>query len=406
MEFLRRTDAAQLAKKYKLIGFGAGSLGAQTQHFLDGKISYFLDNEKEKWGKRWEGVVPVEPPSVLDEEDLLSAIIIVCSEQYKIVGEQLQFLYPNIKLMRTPLLKEYEIFDILLNCSQMLLVSAYGANGGIYLVNGRTGGYQQLTKGSFRGLLLLGDRLIAATEKGELWELQTLVPFSYRTRYTPETICQMHGLAYWEKDDVIIAAEAEYDSISFFDASTFKKVDHFSITEKVSSSRRDNCHINDLHVRGDSLFISLLSRSGWWKQGIYDGCICELDLNTKKDMVPVITNLLFPHSIKFIDDSFYILEAMNSRLLSGRNEVILQLNGFIRGLDGNHQVLYIGQSRNRRIKEAVRYHSPVSMDSGIYVVSPETKVFRFVKMPEMCDIYNIIDLSQKDSIFLKGLKIE
>lgn len=402
MDILSRTEVFELSKTKKLIGFGAGILGSKTQRYLDGKLAYFLDNEEKKWGSLWEGI-PVRDFSALDEEDHSSVAIIICSEHFEMIAQQLRSIYPDMEMYRTPLLKEFAIFDRLLNCSRKLLVSSYGATGGLYLVNGHTESHKLLCKGSFRGILHYKDRLIVATEHGSLWAIETFDPFRYSILYEPEEISQMHGLVYWEKENVIIGAEAEPDQIAFFDADSFSRVDTLSI-------RNDNCapntgafHINDLHIQNNTLFLSLCSCSGWFKQGIYDGCICAINLDEKGSPTPIITGLLFPHSIKFIDGSLYLLESMSGSVRRGTAEITVQLNGFIRGMDGGDGILYIGQARNRRLNEAIHIHSPISMDSGIYVVDIHSKVYRFIKLPEMCDVYSVMDLEKVDIPAVKGI---
>ncbi len=394
MDFLERSQAAQLVKTHTLIGFGAGIIGEETQNFLDGKLTYFIDNERLKQEKTFAGV-PVRGPETIKGLDPETTAILVCSEQYHRIGDQIQSLNPAVKVYRSPLLKEYATFDRLLNCSQRLLVSAYGAAGGLYLVNGRTEVSVQLASGSFRGLVRVGERLVVGTEKGGLLAIDSLDPFHTTTLYEPDSINQLHGLAWWPKENRLYAAEAEHDSIAVFDADSFSLLDHIPMLPDKDPAQRDACHVNDLHVYRDTLFVSMISRTGWWREGIYDGSVCGINLgrdNSKPRVV--LDNLLFPHSIQFIEKTFYVLESMPSNITSGQGRVIMRLNGFIRGLDGHDGILYVGQARNRRVREAVRFQSPLSMDSGVYVIDTETQVYRFIKMPEMCDIYNILDLTR------------
>jgi hypothetical protein len=46
------------------------------------------------------------------------------------------------------------------------------------------------------------------------------------------------------------------------------------------------------------------------------------------------------------------------------------------------------------LNEANYYLSSISMDSGVYVSDLSNKIYRFIKLPELCDIYDIIDLNQ------------
>lgn len=392
MEYLERTQAAALARTHKLVGFGAGVIGAKTAKFLDGRLSYFVDNVAEKWGQDWDGGLPVRPPETLRHEDPSATIVVICTEQDDIVAEQVRALDPHLRVMRSPLLKDLGAFNKLLRCSQRLLATAYGAGGGVYLVDGRSGAHRKLQGGSYRGLVVANDKLIVATEKGELAEVVSLDPLELTPRYRPDGISQTHGLAYWPGEHLIFAAEAESDAIAVFDADTFERRDTLRLSDKAFGPPRDWHHINDLHVVDDHLLVSAISVAGWWKFGVYDGGILEYDLRRPRGFSPVLSDLCFPHSVRVIDRKLHVLEAMNGNVRIGRDRVALRLPGFIRGLDGDLNVLYIGQARNRRIREAQQRCYAVSMDSGVYVVDPDASLFRFIKLPEMCDVYNVLDL--------------
>lgn len=397
VKYLRRSDVSKIVKNKKLIGFGAGVIGKKTVGFLgEGMISYFIDNNAEKAGMQFVEGVNVYSLDRLANEDIASVCVVICTEQYAQISKQLIELYPDINMLRSPVLIEFQVFDTLLNCSERLLVSSYGANGGLYLVNGRTEQYRCLKKGAYRGLLICNNKLYVASERGDIYEIVSMEPLQMELKWKSNAICQMHGMAYWARENRIFAAEAKFDRIAVFDARTFERVDEWYIS--ISNDSADvgverTSHVNDLTINNDTLFISQISQNGWWKQGIYDGCISQISLlSSRKNQHVVMPELLFPHSVKFIAGEFYVLEAATGCIRTGKKDVHCQLNGFLRGLDGNNELLYIGQSRNRRIQEALRYHSPVSMDSGIYVFSREHQVYRFIKMPEMCDIYNILDI--------------
>lgn len=389
MEYLRRSDAAKLASNKTLVGFGAGVFGARTQNLLGGLIEFFVDNEEKKWYQPWEGEVPVCSPNELEKYDPDTLVVVICTEQYKIIEKQLHAIIPEVTILLTPLLQDYEVFERLLNCSQKLLVSAYGEAGGLYLVNGQSESYTLLRRGSFRGLLQTPKGLFVATENGNILEIISLEPIETAERYTSSTITQLHGLAYWEEGNTIIAAEAEYDRLLLLDADSFEAKSYIPITTKKHEHGRDNCHINDIAVRGNFVFVSMISKSGWWKKGLYDGCVLEIDLYGNTEVISLMDNLLFPHSLKIIDDSFILLESLTGKVLSGRKQVIAQLGGFIRGLTFDDQLLYVGQARNRRLNEASKYLDTISMDSGLYVLDAQTRIYRFIKLPEKCDVYDL-----------------
>ena len=203
---------------------------------------------------------------------------------------------------------------------------------------------------------------------------------------------QFHGLTYWKEGSALIVAEAQYDRITLIDIKKNSVIAQMTLAKNGMEAGMDNCHINDLFVHGNRLFVSMISQSGLWKSGMYDGCIIEIDLPSLSTLGPIMLDLLFPHSVKLVGKNFYVLESLTGKLLSGKKQVAAQLGGFVRGLWVSGGLAYVGQSRNRRLDEAIQYMSSISMDSGIYVVDLNSKVYRFIKLPEMCDVYDILDL--------------
>lgn len=390
MDFLSRSQASELVQKYKLIGFGAGILGARTVKFLDGKISYFIDNLKDKHGKSWEGEVPIRPVEALEDEDIEKVIIVLCSEQYNNMAKQLYDLYPSIKIYKGPLLKDYETFDRLMNSCEKLLVSAYGAGGGLYIVDTKADKYTLLQEGSFRGIIKYKDRLIITKERGEILEVSSIEPFEYKVGHIPDTYSNVHGLEYYEKENVLFMTETINDHIAILNADSLKKIGELPISEKSKVKGKDCHHINDLYLHGDSLLVSVISRSGWWKSDIFDGSVLEFDLKSKhKYPTPILTDLVYPHSLQFYNNKFYLIEALKGEVIDGSRDLVIKLPGVLRGLACDGTLFYVGQSLIRRKADVERYFDGISMDCGIYIVDPESKVYRFVKLPHMADVYNI-----------------
>ncbi len=392
VDFLRRSNVYMLANKKKLIGFGAGNIGVQTQYLLDGFINYFVDNEPHKWNTECCGV-PVHSPSSLKEIDPENYIIIICAEHYKEIINQVHEINKKFEVYVTPVLKDHTIFDNLLKCSDSLLISAYGVNGGLYILNGQNEKYSLLKKGSFRGLLFCDNSLFVATERGDIHEIISINPCETIIRYKSNEVSQLHGLAYWKNEDIVIASEAQFDRISFISKKDFSLKNQLYLGRTGLEPDLYNGHVNDLFVCGDRLFVSMISFSSMRKNGVYDGCVMEIDLPSQKIVGPIMSNLLFPHSIKIHKKNFYVLESLTGKLFNGKGQIVLQLQGFIRGLFIHDKIAYIGQSRNRMLNEANHYLSSISMDSGVYVSDLSKKIYRFIKLPELCDVYDIIDLN-------------
>lgn len=398
MEFISRTDVNRLARDKTIIGFGAGVIGKKSLKFLDGNIDFFIDNNSHKVGQKLDGSVSIRSVDYLSSEDLDNSVIILCSEKYEEMREQLQEKFEfHEQTFLSPLLKDYEVFQKLQNnASKSLLVSAYGTNGGLYLVNCVKEQYDCLWNDSLRGMEFVDNELLVASEYGEIFRINSLKPLKKEKIITPDDDYQIHGLRYWENQDILVLVSAQHDGFFFYDLSSGTIEEKWNLSDFTNLT--DRHHINDLTIVENRVIFSLLSRSGWWKNEIYDGGIYQMNLKSPDEPVPLITDLVFPHSITFSDGNFYFLESMTGKLKRGSHQTIAKLPGFIRGLTKSDNMLYIGQSRNRRITTANQFLDAISMESGVFILDEQTSVFRFIKLPEMSDVYSIYNLEDTDFI--------
>lgn len=396
MKYLNRSMAAELADTHTIVGFGAGELGAKTAATLDGRISYFVDNTKAKQGQPWEVDLPVKAPSVLGEGAPQKTIVVICAEQFDAITEQIQSNWPGVDIYVSPLLKDFEVFDKLLHSSQRLLVSAYGVNGGIYLLNSESGEHKLLKKGSYRGFLPIENQLYVCTEHGEICRIDSLAPFKTTSLFKPEQMFQLHGMEFCPKRRVVYAAETAFDRIGIYSFPDFKRTGVIQIAKIVSDKPLDIHHVNDLFIEGDDLYCSVISVSGKWKQGALDGAVYRISLEDTSKRELILKDLRFPHSIRRLDGNIVALESMSGMFNFGDNARSFRLPGFVRGLEIVDGVSYVGQSRQRRIALAKSLSLGISMDSGVYVIHNQESLFRFIKLPEMCDVYGLIDLTSRD----------
>ena len=148
-------------------------------------------------------------------------------------------------------------------------------------------------------------------------------------------------------------------------------------------------HINDNLIIDDSLYVSVFSYSGNYKNDIYDGVILEYDLtNLKREPKVVVRDLTMPHSIKYFDSSIFVLDSFKGKLLGRGLQTIGQFPGFARGLsyDGRH--FFIGQSKNRNHSYMRNESKNISIDSGIIIFDETTKHSRLLQLdPRMAEIH-------------------
>ena len=155
-----------------------------------------------------------------------------------------------------------------------------------------------------------------------------------------------HGICVDKKRDWLFIGQPGRDSVSAYEISTGKLVNEFFISSKWSKNKKDNHHVNDPFVYGDSLFISMFSFSGNWLSEVYDG-VDEIDLETNEIIGQVITNKWMPHSIMRVNGKLTVLNSMEGELWSGSYDLVGKTHGFARGLDWDRKYYYIGITEHR-----------------------------------------------------------
>jgi hypothetical protein len=156
-----------------------------------------------------------------------------------------------------------------------------------------------------------------------------------------------------------------------------------------SKNNEDIHHINDIHVDGDHIYVSMISLTGarkeFWAK-LKDGAIIKLDRLEMKIQEIVKEKLYFPHSVRVIDGSLLYCESFESNFCDGFKE-IARFNGFTRGIEFDGMLYYIGQSTFRRKynKEQLEH---TCIDTGIHVFDPIYKISKFISTP--ADIYGLL----------------
>ena len=81
---------------------------------------------------------------------------------------------------------------------------------------------------------------------------------------------------------------------------------------------------------------------------------------------------------------------MLGELYHGNYGRILSSNGFLRGLDFDGNFFYIGQTEHRYPEKLTNYKQSISMDVGIIVFDPKSKMSKFYPTPNIDSIHSII----------------
>lgn len=383
-----------LSKSKITIGFGAGITADKTLHVVQDSMQYFVDNEKKLWGQTFQGCA-IYSPDKLKEFDKDKIFIIICTTFYAEVKEQLENMgyEMGIHFGYSPLLKSIVAYEKLSQGSTKLLVSAYGTEGGLYILNTRNGASEKVHDGNFRGIKYIREKIYAVKESEGIYCLDANT-LEIENVYELENFTNALGIAYCEKQSLFYIAISGRDEILVVDSANMKETERIPFSNKFNGNKKEHHHLNDLLLFEDSLLVSMFSQSGFWRQNIYDGCLIEYDLKKKQIINTLMSGLVKPHTIKLFEDDIYLIDSFRGLVMRGCNNIMAEFNGFIRGLEKDSSRYYIGQSKNRHIEESYRNKKAIMSNCGVIIYLEDDKVYRLIDIPHVNDIYDIIDLTK------------
>ena len=331
----------------------------------------------------------VHPPERLKNfmHEHPSAFILICVQKYSEVIDQLRDmgLSDAERFAITPFARELAVIDHIRDHDATILFSNYDQEGGLYLYQIGSGEYQELATGSIRGFQRVGDFLYYVSYSG-LHRLDAITFEKYASMELEEyDFC---GLVYDEAQGHLIIGDTQSDRILFIDEQKLTLVKDVAFSAKCKEFGREYHHVNDLVVIGDYILASVFSVNGWWRYGMYDGGIIEVHKQTLEMRTIPIKETWFPHSLCVHDGRLYVLDSMNGVLLRDLRDVVFQTDGFLRGLEFNGRFCYIGQSLHRHVSR-LSDQITISADCGFHIFDMETRLRRFIALPDMTNIYQI-----------------
>ena len=199
-----------------------------------------------------------------------------------------------------------------------------------------------------------------------------------------------HGISYCAKRAKFFVACSYKDHILVLERD-FSVVDTIPISLKTASNRIPAHHVNDCCVVEDSIYVSMFSQTGNWKNDVFDGAVVEYDIDTGENLGAIKSGLWMPHNISFINGSLTVLESLTGKLRTNNMQTIGKFPGFTRGLGHDGSLFYLGQSRNRNHSKNLGMSDNISIDSGIIIFDELTKVSRFVQFPYgLAEIHSLL----------------
>jgi len=198
------------------------------------------------------------------------------------------------------------------------------------------------------------------------------------------------GITHSKNKSVFFVVNSASDEISIYDDKNFKIIDKIIFSNKVNEIEGGQCHINDITIIENSLFISYFSKSGLWRKEIFNGGVSEINLNNSNNISEIISGLNQPHSPEIINGQICVLDSLNRNFFIGTNN-LATFPGFIRGLSHDGNYFYVGQSEDMYSSRMMGKSSNVTMtNAGIYQFDHEKKISRFLSTPDIMNIHDIL----------------
>ena len=381
-------------KKEKIILFGAGLVCKKFINSFDKSLILFIcDNNKKLWGTKFDGI-QIKDPNVLKQNKYKKFVVVIMTTSFVDIIKQLKKII-SLKVYVSSLLKDRLCIDYLQNIKKNILISSglpsiksEKSGGGLYLIklNGNKYDIKKVYSGTVHGVISYKKGYAISDSINGVIILDKNFKVIKKGSYPLNT--RAHGVSFDENDNFYVACSMT-DKIKIFDKN-LRFVGTIPISEKFEKLKSPQHHLNDIFIKNGNLYVSMFSLSGNHKNNVYDGGVCEIDLKTKKIINPIYSNLIMPHSIKYLNDSFAVLDSLNGDLIIGSDR-IANFPGFSRGLSFDGEFYFIGQSRNRNFSLVSQKKNNISIDNSIIIYDHKNKISRNIILPfQISEIHEVL----------------
>lgn len=363
----------------RIVLFGTGASAAHHLSLLPFPTPvYAVDNDPARQGMRFEGL-EVRSPEVLRNEaaDGIYVVIAACSAVEDIHSQLTTYgLRPGVEFTASPFVGRHPgaVFDQV----GPLLVSCIGHQGGLYRVDPVSGEYRRLVSGDFRGLARHPEGYLAVHEHDGFHLLDPdLEPI--RSVAIPQRL-NLHGVAVDSDCGRVFVNETGLDRVGIYDLHTLERRGEI-LPPPDGIGGGDLRHINDVAIHDQSLWLSMFSHAGVWRDRNWrDGTVMRLPLDGDGPARIVHSGLRQPHSLLFADGKLLTCNSLECKVLED-GEPLVEFGGYTRGLAAAKGVLIVGQSRIRRLARFPARLRALSLDCGLHLWDRETRATRFVPLP-------------------------
>jgi hypothetical protein len=396
--FSTRQDVARLSRDRKVALFGAGTIAEKTERLLESeKLVAIIDNASNLWGESELGV-SIQGPERLESNAAGDLFVIITTTSFAEVAAQLEEigLKPQQDFLVSPVLNDLRIISELESIERKLLFSSGSPKqdhplwgGGLYelTVKGDTWEHEKKLSGNCYGVISMGDHFITVDTERGIFEFDRDYEI-VRSGEIPSG-SRAHGVSYSEEQEEFFVVCSNLDQILILNAD-FGVKEHIKLSGKQGRYKKAFHHCNDCWVKDSSLYVSMFSLTGNWKNDVFDGGVLEIDIQTRSIVGPVMRDLWMPHNVCYLNGGLAVLDSLPGYLRANNAQIIGDFPAFTRGLAHDGVFHYIGQSRNRNYSKNLGISKNISIDAGIIVFDEFTKASRFLQLPpKVSEIHSI-----------------
>jgi len=383
-----------LARTKRIVFWGASHWIERSVERLGPVGEFIVDNNPNNQNIQFVGM-PVKSPSSLTDDNPNIYVVITTSNYSSVIDELHEMGFEmGDEFCCTPLLMGQRASDKLRELDRRVLITSpqhYSdakTGGGLYMFATKGRKLRKLITGKCRGLARAGDNYLLVDMLRGIRVLDTDFRETGEIELSPN--CEPHGVAFDQSTGHIFVAQPGRDSIGVYELASGKAVGEIFISEKWQVNKKDNHHINDLCVVGDSLFVSMFSFSGNWMHEVYDGGVLEVSISKEKAVGMAVTDLWSPHSVSRIDGSLMVLDSMRGELVSMNWKRLGQFNTFVRGLDFDGRYYYVGMSGFRHAEKLSSMARSIGVDAGFAVFDPQTCLTRTFVIDEFEGVHSLL----------------
>lgn len=376
----------ELAGQRQVVLFGAGPIAGKVAKHLKGLEFSVVDNSRAIQGTDFEGRRVLAPKAGIISGG--AQLVVVCTTAVSDVLAQLHEFGLDVarQVAIPPHLANFLPIEKLKSFTTQVLFTS-GAAGPSETAPGAGGLFitdfpdlnepRQILSGACHGLIRLDDGtwLVTTDDHGVVRldsDLQVVANGKIPQGWRP------HGVTVDEAGMPFVVASGR-DSVLALNTN-LAVTDEIPLRSSALGGRPQH-HANDIAWQEGRLFVSMFSRGGNWRQGIYDGVVAEINLQSRQLGPTVVRDLYMPHSVSFFEEQLYVLDSLRGDIRGHNAEVLGHFPAFARGLDFVDGFMLVGQSQNRNSGLVMGTSNNISVDTAITLFDPLTKLSTTSRLP-------------------------